>query len=226
MSNAYESMDFDKLVDEGLFTIDFRSVQGTRCYLDDEAKKLVKYGIADTCLEGVHFIDSGNYHYLSLLYLMRIQKKFDLLLVDNHPDMKSPSFGNITSCGGWVLEAMETLPNLGSVYMIGVKQELIDELEPLPKQIKVIKSIDEIEAGDALYLSIDKDALCEKYAVTDWDQGGMTLDYLVDIINGVIKKRQIIGADICGDTSEPTELSNSINLTTNKALLDCLTEAF
>lgn len=217
MSNAYENIDFSSLTEQAT-VVDLRLVEGTKCYLDDLAKEQVVDALEDISIEGIHFIDSGNYHYLSLLMISRIGIDFELVLVDNHPDMKAPAFGGITSCGGWVLEALETLPHLKRVYMFGVKDELIKELEPLPEKVVVNGSIP--NSALPIYVSVDKDALSREYAVTDWDQGEMSLDELVNIIKSV--NRNIIGIDICGDTSEPVESSDQTNMMTNKAIFDII----
>ena len=44
---------------------------------------------------GIHFIDSGNYHYMTRLWLTRMDQPFCLLVYDNHTDMQPPAFGGI-----------------------------------------------------------------------------------------------------------------------------------
>ena len=107
--------------------IDCRDIAGTDCYCDDIAKQMISDRLEDHGTEGVHFLDSGNYHYLSLLFMNEIPREqdFELVLFDNHPDSQEPAFGEITSCGGWVREAWETMPNLKQVTMIGVDPELL-----------------------------------------------------------------------------------------------------
>lgn len=43
-------------------------------------------------LAGIHFIDSGNYHYMTRLWLTRMDQPFCLLVYDNHTDMQPPGF--------------------------------------------------------------------------------------------------------------------------------------
>ncbi|MCL1860443.1 MAG: hypothetical protein FWG52_02765 [Proteobacteria bacterium] len=50
-----------------------------------------------------------------------------------------------------------------------------------------------------LYLSIDKDVLCESVARTNWDQGRLMLDELLSIIDAGAKR--VIGSDITGEVS-------------------------
>lgn len=219
MTPALEGQDI--LTDDlSAYICDFSQISGTRCYLDDAAKALLQDNIASLPVEGLHFIDSGNYHYLSLLNIAKIHEDFALIQIDNHPDYKPASFGNITSCGGWVLEAVENLSTLQKVYMYGIKPALIEEVMPLDSKVKIISSASEISADLPLYISIDKDVLSTEYCVSDWDQGDMSLDNLLLFLSEAFSGRKIIGVDICGDTCEPTDRSNKINEKTNRTLID------
>lgn len=176
MTDAYEHQSFYNSI-ENISIIDCRDIEGTRCYLDDYAREQLLERMEAASLNGIHFIDSGNYHYLSLLWLMQIEKPFNLILFDHHPDDQPPSFGQITSCGGWVLEAKETLSNLMNVYTFGVGE---------------MPDINSIDKDIPLYISIDKDVLSEDYAVTDWDQGDMTIDEMIDLLKDITKDHHII----------------------------------
>ncbi len=130
MSGAYFAEDFYRDIqirDRKIREIDCRDIGGTRGYCDDQAKERLRERIADAPFSGIHFLDSGNYHYLSLLWLEKIKEPFSLVLFDHHPDMQRPVFGNITSCGGWVREALLTHPCLNRVYVAGVKPELLEQ---------------------------------------------------------------------------------------------------
>ena len=56
---------------------------------------------------------------------------------------------------------------------------------------------------EAVWLTIDKDVLGRGEAVTNWDQGELTLAHLVAAIERLADERRIIGVDVCGDWSEP-----------------------
>jgi arginase family enzyme len=56
-------------------------------------------------------------------------------------------------------------------------------------------------AGQNVYLSIDKDALSTQYALTDWDQGRMTLWQVTHLIQKLAGSCNLIGADVCGETA-------------------------
>lgn len=262
MTDAYEYQSFYNLR-ENLIEIDCRDIEGTRCYLDDEAKaellkrmdnvsgkvelsKSINSVDADAELsksmdsvdaEGIHFIDSGNYHYLSLLWLSKINEDFNLILFDHHPDDQPPSFGQITSCGGWVLEAKETLSHLKNVYTFGVNEvhdpdrvycyeanEAIALGQDSHASNNTFKDISEIPTDLPLYISIDKDVLSTDDAITDWDQGDMSLEEMIELLSELVKDRRILGVDICGDSGEMAESGARINNQTNELLFDFLSE--
>lgn len=210
MTDAYDYQSFYETI-ENCTMIDCRDLEGTRCYLDDSAKSILVDRLNEYSAEGIHFIDSGNYHYLSLLWLQKITTPFNLVLFDHHPDNQPPSFGEITSCGGWVLEATETLPNLKNVFTYGVGDET---------------PIDNIPTDLPIYISIDKDALSTEFAITDWDQGNMTLDELLKDLESLYSSHQIIGVDICGDSGENAENGGKVNNQTNHSLFDFLSKKF
>jgi len=54
-----------------------------------------------------------------------------------------------------------------------------------------------------IYISIDKDVLTFNDAVTNWDQGQVKFEYIIETIKLLKKKYNIIGADITGDYSIP-----------------------
>src|SRR3546814_3747340 len=65
-----------------------------------------------------------------------------------------------------------------------------------------------IPQGD-VWLTIDKDVLAAEYAATNWDQGGMPLDFLLQAIVEIGKSHRIVGVDICGEYAPPVFRSRS-----------------
>ena len=201
----------------------FKDLLGTNGYCDDAAAETIRRRLADYDYEGIHFLDSGNYHYLSYFWLEKIPCDFSLVLIDHHPDLKKPGFGDILSCGGWVQNALDDLPRLKMVYLVDVDPTLIKELGVLPP--RVIR-MDKQEAlkGDfgalPLYLSVDKDVLSETEVMTDWDQGDMTCSQLLKIME-TIAKNTLLGLDICGEIKDNkgTEVQERQRLL-NRRILD------
>ena len=56
---------------------------------------------------------------------------------------------------------------------------------------------------EAVWISIDKDVLGPQDAATNWDQGGMPLLALEQLLRAFGRSRRVVGADICGDWSPP-----------------------
>lgn len=56
---------------------------------------------------------------------------------------------------------------------------------------------------DAVWISIDKDVLPEREVVTNWDQGQMPLDAVLETLREIRARRRVIGADICGEYAPP-----------------------
>jgi hypothetical protein len=55
----------------------------------------------------------------------------------------------------------------------------------------------------AVYVTVDKDVLAPDCAVTNWDQGCASLDFLEATIACLAKGRRLVGADVVGDWSRP-----------------------
>ena len=111
--------------------MDCTGIPGTDCYCDDDAVTQVRKQIAAAGIKsprGIHFFDNGNYHYMSKIWTDMVQEPFSLVVFDHHPDMQEPRFGNILSCGGWVLEVLKSNPFVQGVTLIGVADHLADEI--------------------------------------------------------------------------------------------------
>ena len=90
--------------------IDCTDLNGTNCYCDAEAAKVIRQRMAPYLPEGIHFIDSGNYHYISKFWTDKIKTPFSLVVFDHHPDMQPSLFDNLMSCGCWVKKVLDTNP--------------------------------------------------------------------------------------------------------------------
>lgn len=123
--------------------MDCQDIPGTNCYCDSLAEEEIGKRIVPFGPEGLHFLDSGNYHYLTKLWLELVKEPFELLVFDHHTDMQRPAFGGILSCGGWIREALETNENLKHVILVGppetameeTKRELLEDGEELIRKV-------------------------------------------------------------------------------------------
>ena len=89
-------------------------IPGTRGYCDEDAGRELceRMRVHDVKPCGIRFLDNGNYHYLSYLCSAPVEEDYTLVLIDHHPDMRAPAFGDILSCGSWVLRALQRQRNL------------------------------------------------------------------------------------------------------------------
>lgn len=71
-----------------------------------------------------------------------------------------------------------------------------------PTRAAIDEVVNSIET-DAVYVSIDKDVLRSEDAVTNWDQGTLSLAGLGEWVAALIRERQVLGIDIVGDYSPP-----------------------
>lgn len=229
---------------------DFRDLDGTMCFCSEESAAEIRRRLGvvsalpadcggtlrEDCPsqagEGIiHWIDTGDYHYLSYFFLERISVPFTLLLLDNHPDDQPSVFGgDLLSCGGWVLTAMERLSMLRRVVSVGPdgavtvrervsgassggmddawrvirKADLYDagggDSESRVENAYAILS-ETVSVGENVYLSLDKDVLSYDFARTDWSQGELTLSGILRLIQ-VLQGRNVLGVDICGGLTE------------------------
>lgn len=241
LKNNIVIMDFSGIYQEEQFWHDsqvcwmkMQDISGTNCYCDEEAVEEIQKRLENFSHTGIYFIDSGNYHYMSRIGAGRVQKPFRLLVFDNHTDMQLPAFGGLLSCGGWIRAALEELPLLKEVILIGPDQEAFDQTEPeLREKVRFLsrEKLAEMEKeacrtfGDSvpedlpLYISVDKDVLNTKEASTTWSQGDMTLDELMCWLSWFSKRENIIGMDVCGESDPDTVEKDYLNDQANRKIL-------
>ena len=101
-----------------------------------------------------------------------------------------------------------------NVTLFGLKFTLSPVAFTIPFEIsyeelkngKAHEKIKELSDEVPVYISIDKDVLDEKYAVTNWDQGKMSMGMLEQILKTLVTEYDVIGVDICGMYPEENSL--------------------
>ncbi len=190
--------------------IDCTHLQGTDCYCDPEAESRLKKLIAPYSVEGIHWIDSGDYHYLTKIWTDKIDYPFSLVVFDHHPDMQPSLFEGLLSCGCWVRTMLEENKYLQKVCIIGASEQLKKETEGYDQRLlyyseqtlnheEAWKLFSKFYLNEPVYMSVDKDVLSKSYINTNWDQGSMTLPQLRKLMDVILYREEIIGIDICGE---------------------------
>nr|WP_298090756.1 arginase family protein [uncultured Blautia sp.] len=215
--------------------VEVQELPGSNCYCDGDAMEILRQKLEEFDADGIHFIDSGNYHYMSRIWLEKLNTPFRLVVFDNHTDMQPPAFGGLLSCGGWVAASLEELPLLKEVLLVGPDQEAFDQTEPVLRE-KVrflsreklgemtleekVSFFEELTAELPTYLSVDKDVLCPEEASTTWSQGEMTLEELCQFVKILLEKQDILGMDVCGECDPDACEGDYLNDLANRKLLE------
>ena len=216
-SGIYEDQQFWK--GKEVSWVEARDIPGTNCYCDEEAMNEIRSRIAPYSSGEIHFIDSGNYHYMTRIWLEKISEPFDLLVFDNHTDMQPPAFGGLLSCGGWIYDSVMELPLLQKVILIGPDEEAFSRVEPeIQKKVEflsreklrgmelmeILDFVKEQTGKNPLYISIDKDVLCPEDADTNWSQGDMRLETMVRCLECAVTRCK--AGDILSTGSENADI--------------------
>ncbi|MDR0892336.1 MAG: arginase family protein [Mediterranea sp.] len=233
-THVYEEERFGR--DRSFEWIDCTDLRGTDCYCDEEALQTLRRRMAPYPAEGIHFIDSGNYHYLTKLWTDKIREPFSLIVFDHHPDMQPTLFGGMLSCGSWVKVMLDENPFLRKVCVVGVADKLVKAVPATYRErvrFYAETSLSHEESwqrfshdhvDEPIYISIDKDVLDTASASTNWDQGSLSLADLEKLLEIILQKEKVIGVDVCGEcTLSPNLLEDERDLAmdrlANKALL-------
>ena len=234
-SGIYKNQNFYKnYAEEEIFWTELSDLSGCNCYCDAEASDRIRKEIQAFTGKGLHFIDSGNYHYMTRLWLEKLQIPFRLLVFDNHTDMQPPAFGGLLSCGGWIAVSLEELPLLQEVILVGPDEEAYTQVEPDLQQKVLFLSREKLSTMTAeekegffnnlsedlpLYVSVDKDVLCKGDASTTWSQGDMLLSELMSFLELVLERQNILGMDVCGECDMDSCSEDFLNDHANEAIL-------
>lgn len=234
-SGIYKNQNFYKdHAEKEIFWTELSDLSGCNCYCDAEASDRIRKEIQAFTGNGIHFIDSGNYHYMTRLWLEKLQIPFRLLVFDNHTDMQPPAFGGLLSCGGWIAASLEELPLLQEVILVGPDEEAYTQVEPDLQQKVLFLSREKLSTMTAeekegffnnlsedlpLYVSVDKDVLCKGDASTTWSQGDMHLSELMSFLELVLERQNILGMDVCGECDMDSCSEDFLNDHANEAIL-------
>lgn len=182
--------------------IDLRDIPETNSYCSAQARREILDRILPYPLAGIHWIDSGDYHYASEIFIGRMQEPFCLALLDNHSDAQDGAFeGGMLSCGNWVKVARENSPML------------VESTWNTP----VLTSSPQIP----VYISIDLDVLSPEFARTNWNQGTMGLGQMEEMVSRIAAGRRVLGIDVCGGLTVAKGAGAAdigLNLQTRRAL--------
>ena len=179
--------------------IDCSDIQETDMYCSKNAYEKIWGRIEPYGIQGIHYIDSGNYHYISKIITDHIDEPFGLVMYDHHTDMQIPMVPEMMSCGDWAGQALSQNKNLRQLVIVGPPESDIEQTlesysgsqsgrlltfsaedlhgDLLENKLKLIRT------DLPLYISIDKDVLGPEYTETNWSQGDMSIDGLERLLS-------------------------------------------
>ncbi|MCH3973438.1 MAG: arginase family protein [Oscillospiraceae bacterium] len=233
-TDIYEEENFYQ--NEKFTWINCTDIPGTCCYCTPQAAEELRHRLKDHSAYGIHFLDSGDYHYVTGLWLEKIQEPFHLLLFDYHSDMQPPRFPGLFSCGGWVKDVMDHHPFLQNVCIVGPDQSAFAQISEKYRSRLICISLqalqeketwgqlEKLKTGMPVYISIDKDVMSRYFACTDWSQGQLSLQVLEKLLQIFESHCRILGIDICGECKADMlpfllQRAEKTNSDTNLALL-------
>lgn len=174
--------------------IDCSDIQETDMYCSKNAYEKIWGRIEPYGIQGIHYIDSGNYHYITKIITDHITEPFGLVMYDHHTDMQIPMVPEMMSCGDWAGQTLIQNKNLRQLVVVGPPESDIEQtLESYSgsQSGRLLTFSAEDLHGDLpenklklirtdlpLYISIDKDVLGTEYTETNWSQGDMSIDGL------------------------------------------------
>lgn len=179
--------------------IDCSDIQETDMYCSKNAYEKIWGRIESYGIQGIHYIDSGNYHYITKIITDHITEPFGLVMYDHHTDMQIPMVPEMMSCGDWAGQALSQNKNLRQLVIVGppesdIKQTLESYSGSQSGRLLTFSAEDlhgdlledklkHIRTDLPLYISIDKDVLGTEYSETNWSQGDMSIDGLERLLS-------------------------------------------
>lgn len=210
-SGVYSFESFASANDD-LAALRLRSLRGTDCYCDADAADAIRRAIAPFPARGIHFLDSGNYHYATKFWLEKVPGPFSLLVFDHHTDAQPPAWGDgLLSCGGWIADVVASNSRLKDVVVAGppadsvadvpakaaARIDFVCERDLSPGADRWRAAIERL--NEPVYVSIDKDVLREEDVAVNWDQGGLEEDALFALLDELAAGHALAGVDVCGE---------------------------
>lgn len=152
--------------------LDFTTLSGTTGFCDDAAADEIRRRIADFPARGLHFLDNGNFHYLTRFWCEKISEDFALVVYDHHVDLRKPVFPGLMSCGSWIRDVLLRNRHCRAVLIIGPERAQADIIErELQSLVADDEVLDERASQTAAYPQMSTEAVNNRSAnASDADQ--------------------------------------------------------
>ena len=149
------------------YILDFTTLSGTTGFCDDAATDEIRRRIADFPARGLHFLDNGNFHYLTRFWCEKISEDFALVVYDHHVDLRKPVFPGLMSCGSWIRDVLLRNRHCRAVLIIGPERAQTDIIE---RELQSLVAEDDVlverASQTAFYPQVSTEAVSDREAHT------------------------------------------------------------
>lgn len=149
------------------YILDFTTLSGTTGFCDDAAADEIRRRIADFPARGIHFLDNGNFHYLTRFWCEKITEDFALVVYDHHVDLRKPVFPGLMSCGSWIRDVLLRNCHCRAVLIIGPERAQTDIIE---RELQSLVAEDDVlverVSQPAFYPQVSTEAVSDREAHT------------------------------------------------------------
>lgn len=199
------------------FITDLRHLnRSARLWAMDNIASEIGASLKPSQYNALTFIGSSDYHHVSSILLKQFLQPITVIVFDHRPDWNV--LWPKVACNSWVSRQVEKV-NIINIFEFGVGKaamrapwKIAGNLRsvkggrlklyghyPMPLIPKIIPNI----YTEDVYISFDKSCLKKQESLTNWEEGRMRLDMVLDIIKAIAKNKNIVGMDVTGEYSLP-----------------------
>ncbi len=176
----------------------------------------ISNAISPSRVSMLSFIGSSDYHHVTSILLKKYVHPITVIVFDHRPDWNI--FWPKMACNSWVSREVE-LVNVIHILQFGIGKDAMRHPRKISGNFRSLKGgrlklyghyvsplIQRIVADistDDVYISLDKSCLRKEENLSNWEEGQMRLDQVLEIITAVGAKKNILGMDVTGEYSEP-----------------------
>jgi len=194
--------------------VDCRDLSGpARFWADKSTEEKIWERVKKIPENSLVFLGSGDFHHISSLLIRRLREPVSVIHFDSHHDFTLLPLP--LNCGSWVARTASN-SFVKKHVIIGARFSVFSMASYALKfarqsRIALYKGDSSIIANlptKKVYITIDKDCLTKDYALTNWNEGSMTLPEMLRLLRIIKDNAEIVGVDITGEYS-PVTLSGT-----------------
>lgn len=194
--------------------IDCRDLSGpARFWADRSTEEKIWERVKKIPENSLVFLGSGDFHHMSSLLIRRVREPVSVIHFDSHHDFTLLPLP--LNCGSWVARTVSN--SFVKKHLIIGARFSVFSMASYALKFAHKSSVVSYKGDSAVianlptkkvYITIDKDCLTKDYALTNWNEGSMTLPGMLGLLRIIKDSAEIVGVDITGEYS-PVALSGA-----------------